>query len=98
MEHNVLEALAASGVIVTSMKCISLKRLLEQQCPVGLLAASEDSCSTNPTVTVLGREDVNFAKFVLARPIIPPFIPPDLHARGWQRTVKQTLKRPCVQR
>lgn len=65
-----MEALAASEVVVvTGMKHISLERPLEQQCPVGLLAASEDSCSPNPTVTVLGERHMNFAKFFLARPV-----------------------------
>lgn len=83
MEHNVLEALAASEVVVTGMKHISLERPLEQQYPVGLLAASEGSCSPNPTVTVLGERHMNFAKFFLARLLVGIYLP-DLYARGWQ--------------
>lgn len=36
------------------------------------------------------RRHGNFAKFFLARPHYSPIILPDVHARGWQRTVKQT--------
>lgn len=83
MEHNVLEALAALEVVVTGIKHISLERPLEWQCPVGLLAASEDSYSPNPTVTVLGRDTWTLPNFSWQDLLVRIYLP-DLHAGGWQ--------------